>query len=47
MCDILDEKEKILHQKSEEVTFPLSKEDKKTIKEMIQLLTDIQIPELA
>ena len=47
MCDILDEKEKILHQKSEEVTFPLSPEDKKTIKEMIELLTDSQIPELA
>lgn len=47
MKDILDEKEKILHQKSEEVTFPLSKEDKKTIKDIIELLTNSQIPELA
>ena len=47
MKDILHEKEKILHQKSEEVTFPLSKEDKKTIKDIIELLTNSQIPELA
>ena len=47
MSDILDEKEKILHQKSEEVTFPLSSEDKKTINDMIELLTNSQIPELA
>ncbi len=47
MSDILDEKEKVLHQKSEEVTFPLSEEDKKTIKDIIELLTDSQIPELA
>ena len=47
MKDILDEKEKVLHQKSEEVTFPLSKEDKKTIKDIIELLTNSQIPELA
>ena len=47
MCDILDEKEKVLHQKSEEVVFPLSKEDKKTIKDMIKILTDSQIQELA
>ena len=47
MCDILDEKEKLLHQKSEEVTFPLSDKDKKTIQEMIELLTNSQIPELA
>ncbi len=47
MSDILDEKEKVLHQKSEEVTFPLSKEDKKTIKDIIELLTNSQIPELA
>ncbi len=45
--DILDEKEKILHEKSEEVTFPLSKEDKKTIKDIIEMLTNSQIPELA
>ena len=47
MNDILDEKEKVLHEKSEEVTFPLSKEDKKTINDMIELLTNSQIPELA
>lgn len=47
MKDILDEKEKILHEKSEEVTFPLSKEDKDTIKDIIELLTNSQIPELA
>ena len=47
MKDILDEKEKILHQKSEDVVFPLSKEDKQTIKDMIELLTNSQIPELS
>ena len=47
MRDILDEKESILHTKSEEVTFPLTKEDKKTIKDMIEMLTDSQIPELS
>ena len=45
--DILDEKEKILHEKSEEVTFPLSKEDRDTIKDIIEMLTNSQIPELA
>ena len=47
MNDILDEKEKILHEKSNEVTFPLTNEDKKTINDMIELLTNSQIPELA
>lgn len=47
MRDILDEKESILHTKSEEVTFPLTKEDKKNIKDMIEMLTDSQIPELS
>lgn len=47
MQDILDEKEKILHEKSYEVTFPLTKEDKDTIKDIIELLTNSQIPELA
>ena len=47
MRDILDEKEAILHTKSEEVTLPLSKEDKKTIKDMIEMLTNSQIPELS
>jgi len=46
-CDILDEKEKILREKSEDVTFPLSKEDKKTINDIIEMLTNSQIPELA
>ena len=31
MCDILDEKEKVLHQKSEEVTFPLDDKTKRII----------------
>ena len=47
MCDILDEKEKILREKSQEVSFPLSKEDKQTIKDIIEFLTNSQIPELA
>lgn len=47
MKDILDEKEKVLHEKSVDVTFPLSKEDKDTIKDIIELLTNSQIPELA
>ncbi len=47
MKDILDEKDKRLHEKSDEVTFPLSKEDKKTIKDIIELLTNSQIPELS
>ena len=47
MRDILDEKENILHTKSSDVTFPLTKEDKKTIKDMIEMLTDSQIPELS
>ena len=47
MNDILDEKEKILHEKSDEVIFPLTKEYKQTIKDIIELLTNSQIPELA
>ena len=47
MEDILDEKNKILHTRSEEVKFPLDKETKKIIKDMIKILTDSQIPELA
>ncbi len=42
---ILDEKNKILHQKSAEVTFPLSKEDKKIIDDAIKYLTMSQIDE--
>lgn len=45
--DILDEKNKILRTKSEEVTFPMSEEDKKTIDLMIEYLTNSQIDELA
>ncbi len=40
---ILDEKEKILHTISEEVKFPLSKEDKKNIKDMLLYLEMSQI----
>ena len=47
MSDILDEKEKMLREKSEEVIFPLSDEDKKTINDIIEMLTNSQIPELA
>ena len=42
---ILDEKNKILHQKSEEVTFPLSVKDKKNIKDMLLYLKMSQIDE--
>lgn len=47
MSDILDEKNKILREKSEEVTFPLSESDKKTINDIIEMLTNSQIPELS
>ncbi len=40
---ILDEKEKTLRLKSHEVSFPLSKEDKKTINDIITYLTMSQI----
>lgn len=43
--NILDEKNKILRTKSAEVTFPLSKEDKKLIHDVIDYLTLSQIPE--
>ncbi len=36
--DILDEKEKILHKKSVEATFPLSEEDIKTINDSLEYL---------
>lgn len=42
---ILDEKEKILHEKSEEVTFPLSDEDKKLIYDAMDYLEMSQIDE--
>lgn len=47
MKDILDEKDKRLRAISKEVTFPLSKEDKKHIEDMIEYLTNSQIEELA
>ncbi len=46
-CDILDEKDKRLRQVSEEVVFPLTKEDHKLIDTMIQYLHDSQIDELS
>ncbi|MDD6879741.1 MAG: peptide deformylase [bacterium] len=45
--DILDEKNKKLRIKSKEVVFPLSDDDKKTINDMIEYLTNSQIDELA
>lgn len=45
--DILDEKDKRLRKISEEVTFPLSKEDLKHIDEMEEYLYNSQIEELA
>ena len=47
MKDILDEKDKRLRKVSEEVTFPMTKEDKKNIQDMIEFLTNSQIPELS
>lgn len=47
MSDILDEKHKILHEKSLDVTFPIKEERRKLIDEMIELLTNSQIDELA
>ena len=47
MKDILDESDKRLREISKEVEFPLSKEEKNTIKEMIEFLRNSQIEELA
>ena len=47
MKDILDEKDKRLRLVSKEVTFPLSKEDKRMINEMVEYLTNSQIERLA
>ena len=47
MKDILDEKDKILREKSVEVKFPLSEETKKTVSDIIEFLTNSQIEELA
>ena len=43
--DILDERNKVLRQTSKEITFPLSKEDKDTIEQIIKHLTYSQIEE--
>ena len=45
--DIVDEKDKILRQKSKEVEFPLTDEDKENIRLMVEYLTNSQIDELA
>ncbi len=45
--DILDEKDKRLRLVSEEVTFPLAKEDREKIQSMIEYLTNSQIDRLA
>ena len=45
--DILDEKNKLLRKKSNDVVFPLTKEDLKTIDDIIEYLTNSQIDELA
>lgn len=47
MKDILDEKNKILKETSTKVSFPLSNKDKKIIEDIIEFLTNSQIPELA
>lgn len=45
--DILDEKNKILRCVSKEVTFPLTQEDKDTINDMVEYLTNSQIDSIA
>ncbi|MDD3048973.1 MAG: peptide deformylase [Bacilli bacterium] len=45
--DILDEKDKRLRLVSKDVAFPLDKNDKKNIKDMLQYLTNSQIEERA
>jgi len=47
MKDILDEKDKRLREKSLEVTFPITKEDRKVVQDIIEFLTNSQIDELA
>ena len=47
MKDIIDEKDKRLRQVSKEVTFPMDEADKKHIEDIIEFLTNSQIPELA
>mgnify|MGYP005809324631 CR=1 FL=1 len=45
--EILDEKNKLLRQKSKDVIFPLTKEDKEAINKMVEYLTNSQIEEKA
>ena len=45
--DIIDEKNKLLRTVSKEVVFPLTDEDRKTINDIIEYLTNSQIEELA
>lgn len=45
--EIIDEIDPILRQKSEEVTFPLSENEKETIQLMLEYLRNSQIPDLA
>lgn len=47
MKDILDEKNKILREKSHDVTFPLTDKQKQTVHDIIEFLKNSQIPELA
>lgn len=47
MKDILDEKDKRLREKSLDVEFPLTLEDKKTVNDIIEFLTNSQIEEKA
>ena len=45
--DIIDEKNKLLRTVSKEVVFPLTDEDRKTINDIIEYLTNSQIEELS
>ena len=45
--DILDEKNPILHKKCDEVVFPLSEDDLKSIEDIYKYLRDSQDEELA
>lgn len=47
MKDIIDEKDKRIRTVSKEVVFPLTKEDKKRVDDMLEYLTNSQIEELS
>lgn len=47
MKDIIDEKDKRIRTVSKEVVFPLTKEDKKHVDDMLEYLTNSQIEELS